>query len=188
MLWISFAVATGVALIILISLVFYIIGLQRRLVSQDEVCMNALSQIGVQMNSRWDGLIALAETMKGYARHEHETLVNVINQRKHCTLPSDASEINRQEGMLSAALGKLMAISEAYPELKADGLYATTMSSITEAENKVRMSRMVYNDSVTIMNRTVRMFPASLFAGMLGFRVRPYLEEPAGKTNMPSMA
>lgn len=184
MLWIE----AGVVALILVSLFFYVIALQRRLVGHDENCRNALSQIGVQLNSRWDALTALAETMKAYARHEQETLVGVIAQRKHCSQTADASEINRQEGMLSAALGKLMAIAESYPELKADRLYATTMSSIVEAENKVRMSRMVYNDAVTRMNREVRMFPAMLFAGFLGFAVRPYLEDPAGKTDMPSLA
>ena len=150
--------------------------------------MNSLSQIGVQMSSRWDGLTALAQTMKGYASHEHDTLIGVISPRLPSPLPTDATKKNKQKDMNSAAMSKLMAISEAYPDLKADNLYMTAMSSISEADNKVRMSRMVYNDSVTIMNRTVRMFPASIFAGMLGFKVRVYLEEPANKTEMPSLA
>ena len=169
------------------AVVFYVISLQRSLVGRDEMCMNSLSQIGVQMNSRWDGLKALAELTRGYAKHEYDTLTQVIANRRHITPEADVSEINKQEGMLSAAMSKLMAVVEAYPDIKANQVYMTTMQAVTSAEEKVRMSRMVYNDSVTIMNRMVRMFPASLFAGMLGFAVRSYLEEPAGKTEMPSM-
>ena len=165
----------------------YVISLQRSLVSRDEMCLNSLSQIGVQMNSRWDGLKAMAELTKGYAKHEYDTLTQVIANRRHLNPNVSVQEINEQEGMLSAAMSKLMAVAEAYPDIKANEVYMTTMQAVTSSEEKVRMSRMVYNDSVTMMNRMVRMFPASIFAGMLGFAVRSYLEEPAGKTDMPSM-
>ncbi len=172
--------------VLAVLVIFYVIGLQRGLVNFDELCNNALSQIGVQLNSRWDGLIALSDTMKGYAAHEHETLKEVIAQRVRFGKGTSADEVNRQENLLSGFMGKLMAVSEAYPDLKADALYKTTMDNIVKSEDKVRMSRMVYNDSVTKINRKIRMFPAVLFAGMLGFYTRTYLEEPEGKTEMPS--
>lgn len=165
----------------------YVILFQRKLVHLDELCSNALSQIGVQMNSRWDALTALSETMKGYAQYERTTLTDVVGQRVHLSPQASPEEINRQETLLSSAFGRLMAVSEAYPDLKADTLYQTTMENVKSLENDVRMSRMVYNDAVTKMNRAARMFPGSLFTGMLGFDVRPYLQEPAGKTEMPSL-
>ena len=178
----------GIVVLTVLGIAYYVISLQRSLVSRDEMCRNSLSQIGVQMNSRWDGLKALAELTKGYAKHEYDTLSDVIANRRHLASGASAEEINKQEGMLAAAMGKLMAVTEAYPDIKANQVYMTTMQAVMGSEEKVRMSRMVYNDSVTIMNRMVRMFPASLFAGMLGFDVREYLEEPEGKTDMPSMS
>lgn len=179
------AFAVVVALVALV--VLYVVFLQRSLVHLDELRANAMSQIGVQMNSRWDGLTALADVMKGYAEHERTALREIIAQRAPLGRTASAEEIQQQEGLLASALGRLIAVSENYPELKANTLYQTTMENIAAAEDKVRMSRMVYNDTVTRINRAVRMFPASLFASMLGFGPHEYLKEPDGKTEMPSM-
>lgn len=183
MMGILIAVVLGLAALIAV----YVLLLQRSLVHLDELRANAMSQIGVQMNSRWDGLTALADVMKGYAEHERAALRDVIAQRTSLGPSASAEEVQRQEGLLSGALGRLLAVSESYPDLKADTLYRTTMEGIAGAEDKVRMSRMVYNDTVTKLNRAVRMFPASVFAPLLGFGPQEYLKEPEGKTEMPSM-
>ncbi len=93
----------------------------------------------------------------------------------------------RQEGVISEALGRIAMVTEQYPELKANQTYIKTMDAVQTFENMVRTSRLIYNDSVTKLNREIRMFPVSMAAGMLGFRQRDYLVEQADKANMPSM-
>ncbi|MDO5096365.1 MAG: LemA family protein [Peptostreptococcaceae bacterium] len=167
--------------------VFWGINVQRVLVKLDEMCKNAMSQIGVQLNSRWDALTALADLTKGYSDHEYNALKDVISARTKITQDSSVDQVNQQEDAMSSVFGRLLAISEAYPDLKANQTYINTMNSVKEYENDVRMSRMVYNDTVTKLNSMIRQFPASLIAERLGFSQREYLQEPTGKTEMPSM-
>lgn len=93
----------------------------------------------------------------------------------------------RQEGIIAEALGRIAMVSERYPELKANETYMETMEAVNKYENMVRTSRLIYNDSVTKLNREIRMFPVMLIAGLLGFRQRDYLEEQVSKADMPSM-
>ncbi len=95
------------------------------------------------------------------------------------TAKSTPNDVLRQEGILSEALGRIAMVSEQYPELKADQTYIKTMDAVQTFENMVRTSRLIYNDSVTKLNREIRMFPVSIIAGMLGFHQRDYLEEQA---------
>ncbi len=172
---------------IAVLLVLWGISIQRQLVSLDESCKNSMSQIGVQQASRWDALTALAELVKSYNEHEYNTLKEVIAQRGSITGKSSAAEANAQENMITDALNHIIAIAEQYPELKANENYAKAMDSVNTYENQVRMSRMVYNDSVTKYNRQVREFPGSIVAGILHFSEREYLETEKAKTEMPSM-
>jgi len=168
-------------------LVLWVISVQRKLVSQEELCKNALSQIGVQQASRWDALKALAEMTKSYSDFEYKTLMDIIAQRKPVTGASSIADANSQENMLNRALTQIVAVGEQYPDLKASQTYIKTMDSINTYENQVRMSRMVLNDSITAFNRMVRQFPDSIVASMLGFSVKEYLNEAVGKSEMPSM-
>lgn len=178
-----------VAVIALVAiLVVWGISVQRNLVHLDELTGNALSQIGVQQQSRWDALTALAEMTKGYSEHEYRTLQEVIAQRQPITARSTAGQVNAQESMITEALGRISFIAEQYPDLKAQALYTQTMGEINNYEQQVRVSRMTYNDTITKFNRAVRQFPASLVAGMLGFSPREYLEVGKDKDVMPSMA
>ena len=176
-----------IAIIIVVLLVLWVISVQRQLVSKEELCKNALSQIGVQQASRWDALTALADMTKSYSEYEYKTLRDVIAQRRPINSSSTVADANAQEGLLTNALSRIIAIGEQYPELKASETYVKTMDSINLYENQVRTSRMVFNDSVTNFNRLVRQFPNSLIAGMLGFSVKDYLVENQGKEQMPSM-
>ena len=176
-----------IAIIIIVLLVIWVISVQRRLVSKEELCKNALSQIGVQQASRWDALTALADMTKSYSEYEYKTLRDVIAQRHPINSSSTVADANAQEGLLTNALSRIIAIGEQYPELKASETYVKTMDSINLYENQVRTSRMVFNDSVTNFNRLVRQFPNSLIAGLLGFSVKDYLVENQGKEQMPSM-
>ena len=178
---------TIIIIAVVALLIVWAIGLQRNLVSKDELCKNALSQIGVQQASRWDALTALADMTKSYSDYEYKAITDIIAQRRPIGSSSSAAEANAQENKILEALTHIVAVGEQYPELKASETYIKTMDSINTYENQVRMSRMVYNDSVTNLNRTVRQFPNNLIAGLLGFSTRDYLVENAGKDKMPSM-
>ncbi len=163
-------------IIILVVLVFgYFVMTQRSLVNLDELCKNALGQIEVQLNSRWDAMLALAKTAAQYAKHESETLIEVIRQRRGEDVNSPAIA-NEQQGALQQVMGRLIAIGEAYPELKAADLYKEVTEGVRQYEENVRMSRMVYNDTATKMNRMVRQWPSSIVASMLHFGQKDYFK------------
>lgn len=174
--------------ILIALLIIWVMSTQRTLVVLDENINNAMSQIGVQLSSRFDALTALLDLTKGYAKHESETLIETIKSRRSViTAKSTTDEVARQEGIISEALGRIAMVSEQYPDLKANENYTKTMDSVNKYENMVRTSRLVYNDSVTKLNRSIRMFPVSMVAGALGFTQRDYLEEQGAKSDMPSM-
>ena len=167
------------ALIVIIALVVivggYFVSTQRSLVNLDEMCKNALSQIEVQLNSRWDALMNLAKMAAQYSKHESETLQKVIQQRMGERANTPAA-INEQTSALGEVMGRLIAIGEAYPDLKAADLFRETQAGVKQYEENVRMSRMVYNDTATKMNRMVRQWPSSIVASMLHFDQKEYLK------------
>ena len=173
---------------IILAVLLWIMSTQRKLVVFDENVNNAMSQIGVQLSSRFDALTALLDLTKGYAKHESETLIETIKSRRSViTAKSTPDDVVRQEGIIAEALGRISMVTEQYPELKANQNYIKTMDAVDTYENMVRTSRLIYNDSVTKLNREIRMFPASMIAGMLGFQQRDYLVEQSEKADMPSM-
>lgn len=180
---------TFIAIIAIVAIILlWVISTQRKLVVLDENISNAMSQIGVQLSSRFDALTALLDLTKGYAKHESETLIETIKSRRSViTAKSTPDDVLRQEGVISEALGRIAMVTEQYPELKANQNYIKTMDAVQTYENMVRTSRLIYNDSVTKLNREIRMFPVSMIAGTLGFRQREYLEEQEAKADMPSM-
>ena len=173
------------ALIIVIALVViiggYFISTQRSLVNLDELCKNALSQIEVQLNSRFDAVVALAKTAAKYAEHESDTIIKTIQARggNSGTIPANgtsAAAINQQADLLGQMMGRLNVVFERYPELKASELYVKAQEGQKQYEENVRMSRMVYNDTATKMNRMVRQWPSSIVASMLHFDMKDYLK------------
>ena len=173
-----------IALVVL--LVLWVISIQNKLVKSDEICNNALKQINVQQISRYDALQALVKLTREYAGYEAETLQKVVEARKITSSPvPTAAEINANEQALSEIAARLIAVAEAYPELKANQNYQDTMHSIKEYEENVRLSRMTLNDTVTRFNQQVRVFPASLVASMLGFAKRDYLADDVSKKDYP---
>ena len=173
------------ALIIIIALVVivggYFVSTQRSLVNLDELCKNALSQIEVQLNSRFDAVIALAKTAAQYAKHESETIIEAVQARggnlggsqPAATTPAT---INQQSDLLGQLMGRLNVVFERYPELKASDLYREAQEGMKLYEENVRMSRMIYNDTATKMNRMVRQWPSSIVASMLHFDEKDYLK------------
>ncbi len=161
---------------------------QRRLAVMDENIRNAMAQIGVQLSSRFDALTALLDLTKGYAAHESQTLIETIKSRRSViTATSSPDDVLKQEGVISEALGRISMVAEQYPELKANESYIRCMNAVDSYEKMVRTSRLIYNDSVTKLNRNLRMFPTSLIAGAFGFRQRDYLEAVEDKADMPGM-
>ena len=172
---------------VLVLLVLWFISVQRMLVSLDENVNNAMSQIGVNLTSRFDALTGLLDLVKGYNEHEYKTLSDVIKMRTSINGRSSAADVDAQENMITEAMGKIMAVAEAYPDLKSNTNYQNLMNSLNDYETKVRQSRLVYNDTVTRLNRTIRMFPTSLVAPMCGVVSRDYLKTEESKQAMPSM-
>ena len=176
-----------VILIVIVLFVTFFISAQRLLVTLDENVNNAMSQIGVQLSSRFDALTGLLDLVKGYNEHEYKTLSDVIKMRTSINGKSSAKDVDAQENMITETLGKIMAVAEAYPDLKSNTNYQNLMNSLNDYESKVRQSRLVYNDTVTKLNRTIRMFPYFIFAPMCGVSARDYLKTDEAKSEMPSM-
>ncbi len=169
------------ALIVVIALVViiggYFVSTQRSLVNLDELCKNALSQIEVQLNSRFDIVKALAKAAAQYAKHESETIIQTIQARggNSNTAANTAEAINKQSDLLSQMMSRLNVVFERYPELKASDLYKEAQEGMKQYEENVRMSRMIYNDTATKMNRMVRQWPSSIVASILHFDIKDYL-------------
>lgn len=174
----------GIAIVI----IFWVIDAQRRLVTLDENINNALNQINVMLTSRFDALTGLLNLVKGYNEHEYKTLSDTIKMRTSINAQSSSKDIEDQENMITQTLGKIVAVAENYPELKSNANYQNLMNSLNSYEDKVRQSRLVYNDNVTKLNRQIRKFPTSIIAPMLHVSQREYLKQEEGKQSMPSMA
>ena len=164
---------------VLIVLLMILVGIYNKLVTLKNRFENAFSQIEVQLQRRYDLIPNLIETVKGYMKHEKETLEAVIQARNQAQSslqaasqnPGDASAIAGlagAEGMLGGALGRIFALSESYPDLKANQNMANLQEELSSTENKVAFSRQAFNDSVTAYNTYKQTFPPVFFAGMFG--------------------
>ena len=175
-----------IVIVVVALLVLWVISVQNALVKSDELCNNALKQISVQQTSRFDALTAIIKLTREYSDYEADTLQKIVDARKMSTNPT-VEDINANEDLLKQIGTKLIAVAEAYPDLKASANYQEAMKSIKEYEENVRLSRMTFNDTVTKFNQQVRMFPTSLVAGILGFAKREYLQEDKSKQDYPTI-
>lgn len=173
-------------LVLLVGIVGWAIKTYNGLVRSRENVYNAKSQIATQIESRWDALTSIIQATKQYATHEAETLEKVTEQRTSVNQNSSVAELEQDDAQFGNVLNRLLAVVESYPELKASDLYQTAMREVSDYENKVRHSRMVFNDSVTILNRAIQEFPSSIIAGLFGFEKQAYFEETETKKEMPS--
>ena len=137
---------------------------------------NAFSQIDVQLKRRHDLIPNLVETVKGYAKHERETLEAVIAARARAVSAGPLDEKIAAEGGLSAALGRLMAVAEAYPDLKANTNFLQLQGELTSTENIIGGARNGYNNTVQGYNQTLVVFPTNLLAGLFGFKAMPFFQ------------
>ena len=137
---------------------------------------NAWAQIDVQLRLRYDLIPNLVETVKGYAAHEAETLESVVAARQQGVDASSPTEQAAAENMITGALGRLFALSEAYPDLKANESFLNLQEQLTGIESKIAYARQYYNDSVTGFHNKIETFPSNLIAGPFGFTRREYFE------------
>ena len=167
-------VVLGILALLLIALV----GLYNGLVRLRNEVKNAWAQIDVQLKRRYDLIPNLVETAKGYMKHERETLEAVTNARTVAQKMVDAGAQARSkvEGELSSALMRLLAVAEAYPDLKANQNFLALQEELTSTENKISFSRQFYNDAVLRYNNQTQVFPSNIVAGMFGFKSGEYFE------------
>ena len=153
----------------------WFVSTQRSLVVLDENCKNSLSQIEVQLNSRWDALMQLSRQAEKAGMIEAKSMIETIKARRPL-VPNSAQSINENEGQLNQLFSRLMMLGEQYPQFRSMPLFAKSMESISSYEENVRISRMVYNDTTTKFNRAIRQWPGSFVASMLHFTERDYLK------------
>jgi LemA protein len=162
--------------VIVIILIFIVIGMYNSLVRLRNQVKNAWSQIDVQLKRRYDLIPNLIETVKGYMKHERETLEIVTRMRTQAMEATGVSDKAKAEGMLSSALGQLKVAFESYPDLKANQNFLALQEELTSTENKISFSRQNYNDQVLSYNNKTEMFPSSIIAGMFGFKKEVFFE------------
>ncbi len=165
-----------VALGLIILLVLWMIGIFNKLVRMRNEVKNSWSQIDVQLKRRHDLIPNLVETVKGYAAHEKGTLDAVVSARAKAVNASGVPAQAQAEGELSQALGRLMMLSEAYPDLKANQNFLALQEELTSTENKISFARQYYNDSVMRFNTTIQSFPQNIVAGMFSFNEADFFE------------
>ncbi len=174
--------------IIVVSFVLWTISTYQRLVMLDENIGSAMSQIGVQVSSRFDALITILNLTKAYAMCESEMMIDTIkSSRSAISAKSIPDDVLGQERVISEAIEIIDLIIKQHPELKTNQTYIKTMGVVQTFDNMMRTSRLIYNDSVSKLNREIRMFPVSMVAGILGFRQRDHLEEQASKEDISDM-
>jgi LemA protein len=176
-----------VFLAILAAIVFLGIGIYNRLINERNRVKNSFAQIDVQLTRRYDLIPNLVEAVKGYMKHERETLEAVISARNAAASSLDAAkadpanahaikELGASEGALTSALGRLFALSEAYPDLKANQNMMQFQEELASTENKVAFSRQAFNDSVLQYNNSAQNFPNNIIAGFFSFELASFLD------------
>jgi LemA protein len=185
-----------VILIVFVVIVLWMIGMYNRLVTSRNAFKNAFAQIDVQLTRRYDLIPNLVETAKGYLKHERETLEAVIAARNTAMAGLKAaaanpasgeavSQLSGAEAGLTGALGRLFAVAEAYPDLKANANMMQLSEELTSTENRVAFARQAFNDAVMSYNNAREVFPNSMMAGMFNFEPAKMLEAPPPEKREP---
>lgn len=181
-----------ILLVIVAAVAFWGVGLYNGLVTARNAYKNAFAQIDVQLQRRFDLIPNLVEVAKKYMAHERETLEAVIAARSAAQSGLSAAKANpgdpeamaqlaAAQGQLNAGLGRLLAVAEAYPDLKANQNMMQLTEELTSTENKVAFARQAFNDAAMAYNNKREVFPSSIFAGMFNFAAATLLEIPADK-------
>src|SRR5581483_4681260 len=178
-----------VVVAVVLLLVLWLVALYNRLVRLRNRVDNAWAQIEVQLKRRHDLIPNLVETVKGYAAHERETFEEVTRARAAAQQAQGPAQAAAAEGILGQALGRLLAVAEAYPELKANENFLDLQAQLRDTEDKIAVSRQVYNDTVLTYNNAIQTFPAVMLANSFGFARREFFEvEDAAEREPPQVS
>jgi LemA protein len=173
--------------LVFLFLAMWMVSAYNLLVRLRQAVRNAWAQIDVQLKRRHDLIPNLVNTVKGYAGHERETLESVMNARAKATSVTIPADRIKAEGELSSALARLMAVSEAYPDLKANENFLSLQKELSGTEDRIAFSRQAYNESVKQMNTKVQSFPTLIIANLFGFKEEPFFEAPASAREAPKV-
>lgn len=182
--------------VVILSIFFWFRGSYNGMVSMSETVSSQWSNVENQYQRRLDLIPNLVNTVKGYAAHEQQTLEDVVNARAKATQTqinfdqldeATLKKVNNVQGELSSALSRLMAISESYPDLKANQNFLELQAQLEGTENRIAVERRKFNETVKNYNAYIRQFPKNMIAGMFGFVPKPYFEATAGAENAPKV-
>ncbi|MBR4230926.1 MAG: LemA family protein [Bacilli bacterium] len=165
-----------IVLAVIVVLAIYIISIRNSLVVLRNKVRDQLSQIDIQLKRRFDLIPNLVETVKGYAKHESETLEGVVKARNSYLSASSPEDQLKADGELNKTLNKLFALAENYPDLKANENFINLQNELTATEEKITYARTFYNDSVLNLNNKIEMFPSNIVANMFGFKKEKFFE------------
>ncbi len=165
-----------ILLIVVVVLVLYVISTYNKLVVLRNRVKDQWAQIDVQLKRRFDLIPNLIETVKGYTKHESETLENVIKARNTFLSASTPEEEMKADGELTKAISKLFALTESYPDLKANTNFLELQGELQETEDKIASARQFYNDTVLTYNNKVQMVPSNFIASLFKFKLEAFFE------------
>ncbi len=177
-----------IVLIVVAALVFYAVSIYNRIVAYEKRYQNAWSQIDVQLKRRADLIPNLVETVKGYAAHESTVFEEVTRARAALMNAQGVNQSAEAANVMSAALGRLFAVAEAYPELKANENFRLLQEELSGVENKIAYARQFYNDAVMQYNTLIETVPAVFLAGPMGKKPAVFLEIPEGDKAVPQVS
>lgn len=176
----------GVSIIGVLILI-WVISSYNTLVNTRQKVENSWGQINVQLKMRADLVPNLVQTVSGYAKHEKETLTAVMEARNRFMASSTPENAMSSSSEMSSLMGRLFAVAEQYPQLKADQNFLNLQNQLNELEQKISMYRQFYNDTVMMYNRLVITFPKNIFAGIFGFREIPYFQIDQSERKAPQV-
>ena len=172
---------------VIILLIFYGIGVYNKLVNSRNKVKDQWAQIDVQLKRRADLIPNLVETVKGYAKHEKNTLAEVIEARNKFVSAGSINEEIEANNQLTGALNKLFALSESYPELKANQNFISLQNDLKDTEDKISYARQFYNDTVTMYNTKLQVFPSNIIASMFHFEKMNFFEVDEASKEVPKV-
>ena len=189
-------IVIGVIIVIVIGIFMWFKGSYNQMVTRSENVSSQWSNVENQYQRRLDLIPNLVNTVKGYAEHEQNTLTQVVEARAKATQmqvnfdqldEQTIRKFNNMQGELSSALSRLLAISEQYPDLKANENFRDLQAQLEGTENRIAVERRKFNEEVKDYNAYIRSFPKNIIAGMLGFTPKPYFEATAGAEKAPEV-
>ena len=181
---------------IVVVIVLWAIGGYNGMVKMDEQVQNKWANVETQYQRRADLIPNLVSTVKGYAKHEQQTLEDVVKARSEATqvkvdaenlTPEKLAAFQKAQSGVSSALGRLLAVAENYPDLKANQNFLELQSQLEGTENRITVARKDFNDTAKSYNQAIRQFPKNILAGMFGFEKKSYFEAEAGSEKAPKV-